>query len=140
MGERQSIISARPPNAPTGKPPPMTLPRAVWLAMSERAASGFYQQRISVAMITTGELDDLVALSESSRQPEAGHRCLCATIHHPDFFDCRHPCANQFRHFDFERIGNAETDASLRRIADGANDNWRRVSENGRAPAAHVID
>src|SRR5438046_10109354 len=108
--------------------------------MSERTTAGLYQQRISVAMITTGELDDLVAFSESSRQPEAGHRCLCATIHHPDFFDCRHPCANQLRHFDFERIGNAETDASLSRIADGANDKWRRVSENGRTATAQLTN
>ena len=108
--------------------------------MSERATSGFYQQRIDVAMITTGELDDLVAFSESARQPHARHRRLRPAIHHPHFFDRRHPCADQLGHFHFERIGNAETDASLRRIADSANDNWRRVSENGRAPAADVID
>ena len=114
--------------------------RAVWLAVRERAAARFHQQRINVAMITAIELDDLVAFGESARQPEAGHRRLCAAVHHPHFFDRRHPCADQFRHFHFERIGNAETDASLRRIADRANDNWRRMPENRRSPAADVID
>src|SRR5438874_1704072 len=114
--------------------------RTVWLTVSERATPGFYQERISVTMVTTGELDDLVAFGESARQPQARHRRLCAAVHHPDFFDCRHPRADQLGHFHFKRIGNTEADASLRCFANGANDNWRGVSENGRSPTANVID
>src|SRR5438067_7291808 len=93
-----------------------------------------------MAVITTGELDDLIAFGESSHEPEAGHRRLRPAIHHPDFFDCRHPCADEFGHFHFKRIGNTEANALLRRLADSANDNWRSMSENSRSPASDVID
>jgi hypothetical protein len=93
-----------------------------------------------MAMITPGELNNLVAFGESARQPQARHRRFRPAVHHPYFFDRWHPCADQLSHFHFERIGNTEADASLRRLADGANDEWRGVSENGRSPTADVID
>ena len=93
-----------------------------------------------MAVITPGELDDLVAFGESARQSQARHCRLGSAIHHPYFFNRRHPSADQLGHFHFERIRNTEANASLRRIADSANDNWGGVSENGRSPASDVID
>ena len=93
-----------------------------------------------MAMITTGELDDLVAFGESARQSQARHCRLGSAIHHPYFFNRRHPSADQLGHFHFKRIRNTEANASLRRIVDSANDNWGYVSENGRSPASDVID
>src|SRR5438552_16966482 len=93
-----------------------------------------------MAMITTGELDDLVAFGESARQSQARHCRLGSAIHHPYFFNRRHPSADQLGHFHFERIRNTEANASLRLIVDSANDNWGCVSENGRPPASDVLD
>ena len=93
-----------------------------------------------MAMITPGELNNLVAFGESARQSQARHCRLGSAIHHPYFFNRRHPSADQLGHFHFERIRNTEANASLRRIADSANDNWGCVSENGRSPASDVID
>src|SRR5207249_10203375 len=93
-----------------------------------------------MAMITTGELDDLVAFGESARQSQARHCRLGSAIHHPYLFNRRHPSADQLGHFHFERIRNTEANASLRRIADSANDNRGCVSENGKSPASDVID
>src|SRR5438477_1800152 len=114
--------------------------RAVWLAVSERATSGFYQERINVAMVTTGELDDLVALGESASQSQTRHCRLCATVHHPHFLDCRHPDADQLRYFHLKRIRNPKADATLRRLGYGANDNWICVAQDGGPPASDVID
>src|SRR6266568_5634750 len=91
-------------------------------------------------MVATGELDDFVAVGKSARQPQARHRRFRSAVHHSRFFDRWHPCADKLGHFHFERIGNTEADASLRCFADGINDNWRRVSENGRPPTADIID
>src|SRR6266566_1193326 len=93
-----------------------------------------------MAMITPSELNNLVTSSESARQPQARHRRFRPAVHHSHLFDCWHPCADQLGHFHFERIRNTEANASLRRIADSANDNWGCVSENGRSPASDVID
>jgi hypothetical protein len=91
-------------------------------------------------MITSGELDNLVTFGESARQPQTGHSRLGAAVHHSHFLDCWDPGTDLLGDFDFERIGNTEADALLRRLADGADNNWRSVSENGRSPTADVID
>ena len=113
---------------------------AVRLAVGERAAAGFHQQRIDVAVIAAFELDDLVAAGESARQPEAGHRRFGPAVDHPHFLDRRHPAADQLRHFHFERIGDSEADAARRRGADRVDHDLRRVPEDRRAPGADVID
>src|SRR5436305_14080040 len=93
-----------------------------------------------MAMITPGELNNLVAFGESAGQPQTGHRRFRPTVHHPYFFNRRHPSADQLGHFYFKRIRNTEANASLRRIVDSANDNCGYVNENGRSPASEVID
>ena len=109
--------------------------RAVWLAVSERAASGFYQQRISVAVITTGELDDLVAFSESSRQPQAGHRRLCATIHHPDFSIAGIHAQISSAISTSRGLGMPKLTPRCAASRIALTTTWRRVSEEWRGPS-----
>ena len=93
-----------------------------------------------MAVVAAVELDDLVASGEPARQPDAGHGCFRAAVHHPHLFDRRHRVANQCRQLDFELIGNAETDPARGRVAHGVDHDFRRVTENGWTPAADIID
>src|SRR6202022_3342604 len=108
---------------------------AARLAVSERAASGFHQQRIDMSVITTVELDNLVAFCKGARETNARHRRLCPTVDHAHFFDRRHPLADELGHFYFERIRNSETKTAPRRIAHGIDNYFRRVPEGGLSPA-----
>src|SRR5437763_7519892 len=91
-------------------------------------------------MITAFELDDLVASGESARETDARHRRFGAAVNHANFFDRGNPAANQLRHFDFVWIRDTEAHATLRRRTDGIDYHGRRVTEDGRAPGADIID
>ena len=85
--------------------------RAVRIAKRQRARPRLHQQRIRMAVIAAVELDDFVALRETPRQPDGGHRRFRAGIAHPHFLHARHRRANQVRHLDFQRIRDAEARA-----------------------------
>ena len=76
----------------------------------------------------------------AARQTEARHCRFRPAVHHPHFLDRRHPTADQFRHFHFERIRNSEAQSARRSIANRFDHDFRRVTENRRAPAPDVID
>jgi len=113
---------------------------AVGFAVGEGAAAGPHEQGIDVAVVAAFEFDDLVAPGEAARQAQRGHGGFGAGVDHADFLDAGHPLANEARHFHFQRIWNAETDAVCRRFADGGEDDFRRVAEDGGAPGADVIN
>src|SRR5437588_422023 len=108
--------------------------------MSQRATAGLDQKRIGMAMIAAIELDDLVPPNKSAGQANARHRGFSSAIDHSDFFDRRHPLANQLGHFDFERIWNSKTQSARGRVAHGIDNYFWRVTKNRRSPAADVID
>src|SRR5437763_11983123 len=91
-------------------------------------------------MVTTVELDDLVAASETARQSNARHGRFGAAVDHADFFDRRHPLADQLGEFDLERIGNSKTQPARRGVADKIDNYFRSVSENSWTPTADVVD
>src|SRR5437870_813619 len=51
---------------------------AIWMTEGKRARPGFYQQRIHMAMVTTVELDNLVAFGEPASQANRRHAGLRA--------------------------------------------------------------
>ena len=108
--------------------------------MRERAAAGFYQQGIDMSVVAPVELDDLVASRERAREPNARRSRFRAAIHHPHFLDRRHPLADQFRHFHFERIRNSKAQPARGSVAHGVHDHFRRMPENRRPPAPDVIE
>jgi hypothetical protein len=91
-------------------------------------------------MITAVELDDLVPLRESARQPDGAHARLRAAARHANFFHARHQFTDELRHRDFQRIGNAEARAVFGSGLHGGNDFRMRVTEDGRPPGADVIN
>src|SRR2546421_6265535 len=93
-----------------------------------------------MSVITAIELDDLVAPCKPAREPDARHRRLSAAVHHPHFFDRRHPLTDQFRQFHFERIRNSKTQAARGRLAHRIDYHLRRMPKDRRSPTADVID
>src|SRR5207302_9133960 len=113
---------------------------AVGPAMGERATAGLDQKRIGMAMVAAIKLDDLVEPGKSAGQANARHRRFGSAVDHSDFFDRRHPLANQLGHFEFERIWNSKTQSVRGRVAHGIDNYFWRVTKNRRSPAADVID
>ena len=93
-----------------------------------------------MAVITTVELDDFVALRESARQTNCRHARFRARIAHPHLFHAGHQFADEFRHRDFKWIRDAETRAMIGGGLDGGNDFGMRVAEDGRPPGQDVIN
>src|SRR5262249_7690284 len=58
---------------------------AARLAMRQRTATGFHQERVCMPMITAIELDNLIASRECAREPDARHRRFRAAVHHSHF-------------------------------------------------------
>ena len=93
-----------------------------------------------MAVIAAVELDDLVALRESAREPDRAHARFRAGTCHANFLNARNQFTDQFRHFDFKRIWNSEAGAVFGGGLDGGNDFGMRVAENRRAPGADIIN
>src|ERR1043166_2752943 len=103
---------------------------ATRLAMGKRAAAGFHQERIDMAVVATVELDDLLATGEPARKPDAGHRCFRPAVYHPHFLDRRHPGADQFRELDFEWVRNSEAQSARPGVAHRINNRSRRMTQD----------
>ena len=113
---------------------------AVRVAVGQRAAASFDQQRIDMAVVTAFELDDFIPTGEAAREADAAHRRLSAAVDHTDFFHRGHHAADRFRHFHLEGIRRAKTQSALGRLAHGF-DHWLRcVAEDRRSPGADKID
>src|SRR5437764_4205406 len=93
-----------------------------------------------MAMIAAVELNDLVPPGKSASETNARHRRFGSAVDHSDFFNRRHPFADQLGHVDFERIWNSKTQSARGRVADGINNHFWRVTKNRRTPAPDVID
>src|SRR5437667_9880401 len=93
-----------------------------------------------MSVITAIELNDFVMAGESARQPNTRHGRFRAAIDHAHFFDRRHPLADQFRHFHFERIWYAKSQATRGCFSHCIDNYLWGVSQNRRAPTTDVID
>src|SRR5438128_12576836 len=93
-----------------------------------------------MSVVAAIELDELVAASETARQPNARHRRFGPAVHHSHFFDRRHPAADQFRHLDFERIWDSKAQATLGSFAHSVDNYLGSMSQNRRAPTADIVD
>src|SRR5437588_10681920 len=93
-----------------------------------------------MTVVAAIEFDNLIAAGESARQSNARHRRFGPAVDHSDLLDRRHPLANEFGQFHFERVRNSETQSARGRIAHGTDHNFRRVTENSWTPTADVVD
>src|SRR6186713_1346936 len=108
--------------------------------MRQRSAACGHEEGIDVPVITTVELDNLVAPGETTGESNTRHRRFRSAIDHADFFNRRHPFADEVRHLDFKGIRNAETDAARSGRAERVEDDLWCVPENCRAPRSHVVE
>src|SRR5437870_2816126 len=93
-----------------------------------------------MAMITTVELNDPIAPGERAREANTRHSRFRAAVYHPHLLDRWHPTADPFRHLHFQRIWNPKTQAARRGFAYRVYYHIRRVTEDRRSPASHVVD
>src|SRR5438477_1283347 len=93
-----------------------------------------------MAMIAAVEFDNFVATSKSARKSNARHGRFGAAVDHSHFLNRRHPLADQFRQFDFERIWHSETETARGHSAHRIDDYFWSVTENRGAPTSDVVD
>ena len=115
-------------------------PRGVWLAEGQRAGTGFHQQTVGMAVITTFELDDLVTAGKTARQTDSAHGRFGTGVHHTHHVHRWHQLGDQLRHFDFHLGWRAEAQAALSGFNHRVADRRVVVPQYHRAPGADVID
>src|SRR5438105_3085151 len=93
-----------------------------------------------MAMIAAVELNDLVPPGKSASETNARHRRFGSAVDHSNFFNRRHPFADQIGHFDFEWIWNSKTQSARGCVAHRIDNYSWCVTKNRRTPAADVID
>src|SRR5438552_1917910 len=111
------MISARPPKAPTGKPPPMILPKQLRSALMPNRSCA----------------------PPHARRANGGHARFRAGVAHADFLHTRHCGADEFRHRHLERIWNAKTRAVFSSLLDCSDDFRVRMAKDCRSPGAHIV-
>ena len=110
------------------------------MAVGKGARAGFDQERVGVAMVATGELDDFIPAGEPTGKAHSGHGGFGATAGQADFLDRWNQPADELGHFDFVGIGRAIGGAVLEGGGDGGFDNRVIVTVNRGAPRADKID
>ena len=70
----------------------------VRLAQRQSAGTGFYQQTVSMAVITAFKFYDLVTTGITARQTNGTHGGFRTGIHHADHFHIRHDLTDHFGH------------------------------------------
>ncbi len=98
------------------------------------------EQKIRVTVVAAGELDDLRALGERTREPERAHRRLGAGVDEAHELEARHRFANQARELELERARRAVARAAANRLLERGDDAGMRVTEDERPPGEDVVD
>ena len=91
-------------------------------------------------VVAAGELDDLRATRERSREPERAHRRLGARAHEPNEIEARHRIPDQARQLELERARRAEARPRAGGVVERRDDARMRVPEDQRAPGEDVVD
>src|SRR5205823_6173115 len=79
---------------------------AVGMPKGQRPRTCFDEQRISMTMITSLTLDDLVAFGEPAGQADGRHGGLGSGVAHSHLLHARHPGADHFRERYLEWVRN----------------------------------
>jgi hypothetical protein len=83
-------------------------PRAPGEAERGDAAAGGHEQRIEVAVVAAGELQDLGPVGGTAREAHGGHRGFGARRDQPHLFDRRDAVGDRLGELDFAWGGRAE--------------------------------
>ena len=114
--------------------------RAFGYAECSEPRSRLRQKTVRVPVITAFEFHDEVALSRSARQPHRAHRRFRAARNETDFFNARNRPRNQRRKFQLQLGRHPKTCAATRLVGYRLADGGIRVSQDHRAPGAHVVE
>src|SRR5213592_4953872 len=91
-------------------------------------------------MITPFELNNFLPLRETPGQTDGRHGRFRAGVAQADFLDAGHGLTDEPGEGDFQRVGNPEAGSVLGGLLHRPDNCWMRVSEDGWAPGADVID
>ena len=127
----QTIVSAV---APAGTPGVEGMPK---VAGPEPALD---EERVRMAVVAAGELEDPVAVREAARQPTAAHRRLRAGRDEPHFLDGGHRLCDLLGQLDLALRRDAERRPVGRRLLHRLDDLRVGVAEYERAPRHHPVD
>ena len=109
-------------------------------AERQHARAGLDQQRVGVAVVAALELDDLVALRVTARQPDRAHRRLGARAAHAHQLDRRHQLDDLARDDGLELGRRAEREPVDGGLLHGLDHGRVGVAQDHWSPGAHVVD
>jgi hypothetical protein len=113
---------------------------AVRLAERRRAGAGLHEHAVRMAVVAALELEDVVALREAPRHPQGAHAGFGAAGHQAELLERRDRGRQELGHFDFGDRGGSVRGALPGRFDHGLQDFRRGVTQDHRAPGAHVIN
>ena len=105
-----------------------------------QSGAGFGEQRVDVAVVAAGELEDTVAAGEAARQPDRAHRRLRAGRDETNALDGRNRVDDLRGELDLALGRRAEGRAVARRGDDRIHGLGIRVPEEQRPPGHHPVD
>ena len=105
-----------------------------------QARAGAREQRVDVAVVVAGELDQAVAARRGTRQPHGAHRRLGAGGDEAHHLDRRHGVDDLGGQVDLALGRGAERRSAGERIGDGGERLGIGVTEEERAPREHPVD
>ena len=139
LRERLRVVvpqhAACPAVQPTGTPGLLGTPSVSALEPADD------EQRIDVAVVAAGELDDQVAAGEPAREPDGAHRRLGAAGDEPHHLDRRHRVDDHFGELAFRvRTARRSWSRCLTAASDGFDHARVAVAEDHRPPRADEVE
>lgn len=103
-------------------------------------AAGGDEKAVDVAVIVSGELDDLVATGIAPRGADGAHRSFSAGIDEADFLDRGDAADDEFGEMGFGDGGRAETRSAIDCCVNCRADFGMGVAQDHRSPGTDVIE
>ena len=104
------------------------------------AGAGAREQRVGVAVVAAGGLEDPVAIRERASEPQRAHPRLGARRDEPHLLDRRHRVDDLRGELDLGLGRRAEARAAKRRVPNGLDRLRVGVAEDERPPGHHPVE
>src|SRR3989304_5658064 len=114
--------------------------KAIGNAESGGAGPRLHEQTVSMAVVATFELENLISPCISPGHPDCTHHCFRARADHPDQFYRRKSLPHPGGKIDLERCRTAETCPLGSGFLYGCHDLRGGMPQNNRPPGADVIN
>src|SRR5260370_6696323 len=104
------------------------------------AGTRLRQKTVRMPVIAAFEFDNKVSLRRPARQPYSAHRCFCAARNKANLFNTWNRPRNQRGQLQLQLSRHAKTGAAARLVGNGLADGGIRMSQDHRAPGAHIVE